>query len=677
MKYKLLALPTLAALALSACNNSNEDPITGTFLDTQVDGLAYVSNGVRSETTKNGGQFFCYLGVTIQFKVGNIDLGSTVCTDTITPLTLAGGNDASADAVVNRLLFLQILDEDDNPSNGIKIASDVAAALPSSLDFTQNATSFNSALAAALPAIADKLGNAYTLRGADATQLAERRVIAKEHFSGALAEMGNIKDAFGGEIAIVAYPLQADTSFFVPYLGDNTAVRADFPNGFYPAVGSGLAYKGKAIDGSLEFYGITDRGPNGDGPAVELTIDGSLYTISKVFPAPNFAPSLGLISVSASGAVVKSMQPLWVDANTKVTGRPLPTGSTGTTGEAPLNDHLVFDAQQANFDLNGLDPESIVIDSARNLLWASDEYGPFIVKIDPANSQVLKRYQPGAGTADLPSVLAKRRANRGMEGLTLDNATGKLHGFLQSPIDDGKATDTADLDADGKSDDTVNVRDYAQLNRWIEFDPDTETSKLYAYPLNFPIAGQKWDRNRSGSTKLGDVVALGGGQFLVIEQGADENKKVRNFIMLVEIPANATDIATIGSELEKNSIDGTTNSITAWADVVKLKKTVLLDLNAAGWLAEKAEGLTLVDAQTIALINDNDFGLRSVLVDADDGIVSGSIEDCSASAAGVLTCKDAPTVVTGRVTRGVDNERPTRLWLIKFAKALSSYRIGG
>jgi hypothetical protein len=183
------------------------------------------------------------------------------------------------------------------------------------------------------------------------------------------------------------------------------------------------------------------------------------------------------------------------------------------------------------------------------------------------------------------------------------------------------------------------------------------------------------DRNRTGSAKLGDVVALANGKFIVIEQGTDSNGKVRNFLMLVEVPVNVTDIASDGIELEKNSIDGSTVSTHPWAGLVTLKKTVLLDLNAIGWSAEKAEGLSAIDGQTLSLINDNDFGLTTTLLDASGKPLGGDITACTVDIKGAIQSNGKCTVnaTSGRVTRGADAERPTRLWLIKLPKALTAY----
>jgi hypothetical protein len=693
LNIQLSFLAITTAFGLTACNNdgdSGTSPVSGVLLDSAAEGVAYTASpSGQNSMTDSTGRFNCQTGDTVTFKIGGIELGKVSCASTVTPLELAGiaawtGTD---DKVNNRLLFVQSLDEDDDPSNGIKVTSAVASSLASkTLDFTKTASSFNTDLAAVLPALADKFGNLYSGRVPNDT----RRNVAKEHFESTLATaLGQsstskvTQASVGGEVGITKYVLSADAALYIPYEGANANAKTDFSGGFFPAVGSGLAYKGKAADGSLEFYGITDRGPNGDSPNAPIPGNTSTTSVTKMFPAPSFTPSIALISLGKDGARVKSLLPIKSDANTKINGRPLPAGTTGSSGEVPLTDGLVFDAAKANFDANGLDPESLIYDASNKVFWTSDEYGPFVVKIDAVSGVILKKYKPGTAATDLPDVLKNRRANRGMEGLTM-SADGKLHGFLQSPIDpldsNGasiKAIDAADLDQDGKKDDTVNVRDFAQFARWMAFDPVTESAKLYAYPLSYPLssAGEKWDRNRTGSAKLGDLVALPNGKFIVIEQGTDGSGKVRNFLMLVEVPATVTDISSDGIELEKNSIDGATASAHPWAGLVTLKKTLLLDLNAIGWSAEKAEGLSVVDGQTLSLINDNDFGLRTTLIDASGKSLEGDITACTVDVSGTILSNGKCTAgaTGGRVTRAFDSERPTRLWLIKLPKALTAY----
>jgi len=645
---------------------------TGTFLDSAVEGLDYTAGGSAKASTNANGEFTCGDAETVVFSAGALVLGSAACGTAITPLNLAGGTDVKADAVVNRLLALQSFDEDRDPSNGIRLTPALKAALTAgALDFSGAADSFNTALNAVLAG----LPAPYNARMVDSN----RRMLAREHFESTLAsrlgapavEASTQTNALGTiGIDVTRYQLQADASFNVPYEGDNEKTKADFPKGFLPAYGSGLAFKGKADDGALEFYAITDRGPNGDGPTAPVPNGGGATSISKVFPAPSFAPSFGIVRIGKTGAVLSSSLPLKLDAKTKITGLP-PQSGVGSTGETPLTDRYVFDAAKANYDANGLDPETMVLDKARNVLWTSDEYGPFIARINIATGVIEKKYGPGSGAADLPLVLAQRRANRGMEGLTLDTADGKLHGFLQSPIDpkDGAGKSIQATPPGGSKTD---VRHIAKFTRWLAFDPATETSKLYAYPID----GSQYDKNRTGNAKLGDVVSLGNGRFIVIEQGARKSDgKVFNKLMLVELPANATDIAAFDHNLEISSITQAPSGAADYSTVVTMRKTELLDLNALGWLAEKAEGLTVVDDQTLALVNDNDFGLSTILLDADGKTVAGSIEDCTVDASGAIIAK-CPAGVTGaRITRGNDLERPVRIWLIKLDRKLGELRL--
>jgi hypothetical protein len=690
----LLMAALLGSSALLAACGSDEDnnvaalpaTTTGVFLDAAVEGLDYTAGTSAKAVTGSKGEFTCKGSEAVAFSVAGIALGSAPCGAIITPLSLAGTTDAGKDPVVNRLMLLQLLDEDGDPANGIKLTPAVKALLANrTLDFNLAPAAFHTALIATLALLPE----AYKTRAVDD----DRRMLAREHFEDTLASQTPTPavqtvvqtGALGSVSAsITRRQVQAADSFFIPYEGSNAAVKAEFPKGFLPSYGSALAFKGKRADGTLEFYALTDRGPNGDGPKVPTIAPATGTSDAKFFPSPGFAPSIGLITVGPAGAVLQSSLPIRFGSAQKATGLSLAPGKVGSSGEVPLGDVAKYDPAKADFSDFGLDTEAIAVDAARGVLWVSDEYGPFILKIDPASGTVLKKYQPGTGAADLPAVLTKRRANRGMEGLALDAASGRLHGFLQSPLSDSLATATF---AESYTGSTVcktdtgtkkRIERYARFTRWVEFDPSTETSKMYAYPLDC----NDYADGRTGNAKLGDMVSLGNGKFIVIEQGADASGKVRNRLMLVEL-GSATNIATAAfnpatSDLEKSSLSGVAELGASYAGVVAMKKTVLLDLNAAGWLAEKAEGLTLVDDSTLALINDNDFGMKTGVFDGTGAPVIGAdVAACTVDAAGAfITDVKAVGCTAGnsaRAARGTANERATRLWLIRFNQKLSGF----
>ena len=673
---RISLLVAVMATLTAGCNSSSDStstpPITGVFIDAAVEGLEYVAGTSAKVQTNAKGEFSCVPGETVAFSVGGVAFGSATCAAVITPLSLAGTTDTKDIKVVNRLLALQLLDEDNDPANGIKITADVRAALNGrTLDFAATADAFNTALTAALQSLPAQ----YKSRTVDS----DRRVLVREHFentlsSGVTAAVTEAVTQTNGVGAVNAtitrYQIQAANNFYVPYEGANSAIKAEFPNGFLPSYGSGLAFKGTAANGDLEFYGLTDRGPNGDGPGVPaLASTGT--TGAKIFPAPSFAPAFGVITVGKNGAILSSSTPIKIGVGTNATGLPLPEGTLGNSGEVPVFEALRYDAaSKATFSLNGLDTEAIAVDKKRNVLWVSDEYGPFILKIDPATGVIARRFAPGSG---LPAIFAKRRANRGMEGMALDAVQDKLHGFLQSPLSDGNALYSV-------TNSQQRVERFARFTRWIEFDPVSETTtRMFAYPLT----GADYQDGRTGNAKLGDVVALGNGKFIVIEQGAAPSGAVFNKLMLVEI-GNATDISAAGfnpttSDLEKSSMGAVPVNGASWANVVTLKKTVLFDLNAAGWLAEKAEGLTVVDANTLALANDNDFGLKTNVYDASGAAISGAdVTACSVNAAGAIissTSVGCNAANSARVARGLDKERPNRLWLIKFSTPLANFSV--
>ena len=194
-----------------------------------------------------------------------------------------------------------------------------------------------------------------------------------------------------------------------PALAYRGADAVAFAGSLPLAVGSGLSFKGyEKGSAALEFWAVTDRGPNADSPEV---LNGGTRYASKLFPVPAFVPTVVQLRVSlAEAAKVGRMLPLR-EAGRAISGLPLPQGAVGASGEIGLDEKL----QPLPYDTLGFDPEGIAADKQGNL-WLVDEYGPFLARVDAASGEIRQRYAPGSG---LPAILAARQPNRGFEGVTV------------------------------------------------------------------------------------------------------------------------------------------------------------------------------------------------------------------------------------------------------------------
>lgn len=151
--FALLLALLLTLLFLTGCGKNNDsdrdnsDYDTGSsfrygyFIDSAVEGLGYTYNG-RTDTTNRDGRFKYSPGGTITFSIGTLELGTATGATTMTPLDLVpGAVDASNQIVNNMLVLIQILDEDGDLNNGIKINSQTAAIVSQhadEIDFDQS-----------------------------------------------------------------------------------------------------------------------------------------------------------------------------------------------------------------------------------------------------------------------------------------------------------------------------------------------------------------------------------------------------------------------------------------------------------------------------------------------------------------------------------------------------------
>lgn len=219
----------------------------GVFLDSPVEGLQYLLNDEKRVTDENG-TFLYADGASVRFKIGNIELGVTQGDSIITPIDLVpAAEDETAPAVINLLRFLQTLDDDGNPENGITITEVIRnLAQNRSVDFNQSQQQFE----ASVQSLINEL-TAATAAGARNLIAAE---VAVDHFRGTLADINNGNaptptpdgDVLSAEQIVeffysrgagvwrsesrTSYQTRVSTTF--PAIGDNPEVEVTSDQGF-------------------------------------------------------------------------------------------------------------------------------------------------------------------------------------------------------------------------------------------------------------------------------------------------------------------------------------------------------------------------------------------------------------------------------------------------------------
>lgn len=157
IKPKLLKMTLLSlSVGLTACGGGGDDNSANTnqntsisvikqgrFIDSAVSGLRYQSGQYSGLTTKSG-VFNYEEGKTISFYIGDIKIGETVPKSMITPVDLVSSASNEVNPfVTNIAVFLQSLDKDNNPDNGIEITESVRqTAIGTTINFNQDSTLF-------------------------------------------------------------------------------------------------------------------------------------------------------------------------------------------------------------------------------------------------------------------------------------------------------------------------------------------------------------------------------------------------------------------------------------------------------------------------------------------------------------------------------------------------------
>ncbi|MCG7207572.1 esterase-like activity of phytase family protein [Streptomyces arenae] len=346
-----------------------------------------------------------------------------------------------------------------------------------------------------------------------------------------------------------------------------------------------------------EYWTITDRGPNG-----QIKVDGKKR---RTFPVPGFDPAIVKVRVTGDRVEVIDAIPVTTSSGKAVTGLSNQAGRD----EAPYS----YDARTAlSYNPNGLDTEGIVR-ADDGSFWLVDEYGPSLVHVS-ARGKVLTRYVPeglnltGADypvVEALPSVFLHRKVNRGFEGLALLPG-GDLVMALQSPLSlpDGDAGDAS------------------RTTRLLRFSPRKKAvTAEYAYRFD-PVNVVDPSEDDTSELKISSIVAVGGDRLLVEER---TDKAARLEVVKLD---RRSDI--LGGAYDDNTTSPSLEQLDdpAAAGVPVLGKRLLVDLNTVPGVPLKIEGVARVDHDTLALINDNDFGMTdgAGAFDAQGRLVDSGIE---------------------------------------------------
>ncbi|MFB6507193.1 esterase-like activity of phytase family protein [Streptomyces sp. NPDC002466] len=327
-----------------------------------------------------------------------------------------------------------------------------------------------------------------------------------------------------------------------------------------------------------EFWTVTDRGPNG-----QIKIDGKKR---RTFPVPGFDPAIVKVRVSGKHLRVVRAIPLTTRSGNPVTG----LSNQSSRDEAPYT----YDARTPlPYDPNGLDTEGIVR-AADGTFWLVDEYGPSLVHVS-ARGRVLARYVPqglGLTGADypvveaLPGVLLHRKVNRGFEGLALLPG-GDLVLAVQSPLS------LPDQDA-GESSRNVRLLRFSTKKHAVTAE--------YAYRFD-PVDVVDPGEDDTSELKISSVVAIGRDDLLV-EERTDKAARLHR----VSLPHGS---GILGSAWDDPTTSPSYEELTdpSASGVPVLRKRLVVDLGKVAGVPGKIEGVAVTGRDTLALINDNDFGM--------------------------------------------------------------------
>jgi len=416
------------------------------------------------------------------------------------------------------------------------------------------------------------------------------------------------------------------------------SLAADFPRGIPLRMGYGLSFIVSESDGSFLLYGLTGRGPTLPGPGVAQ--GGKQVPLpSRIFVQPLYSPALAALRLTDRSVEFVGLWPLRDESGNTL--RALPPGASGPGRFQPLDVEL----KRLDYESDGVFPNGVAKDARRNCLWVSEDYGPSLFKVSPANGRILKRYLPGDSVlgelpGDSPAVP--------VSGLSVSDS-GKVYACLNRPLRIGGVP--------------------AQFVRLMELNPENDLVRHFAYPLD------KDEYESLDLVRVSDLTFVEENRFLVLEQGPGK-KGWMSRVFLADI-TRATNIRRAVDDQDRPvEVVGSSKD---WdgLGLRMARKVLVLDLAVAGMTAERPMSMVLLPGRTtLAVLSRGMWGLRTVLenpVKTGGGQTLTDLGDYVLEPDNSLSAFGRPTQARLRVAGEKSTE--SGLWIFTLPKDPADYKV--
>ena len=351
------------------------------------------------------------------------------------------------------------------------------------------------------------------------------------------------------------------------------------------------------------FWGVGDRGPNiKPGAAASRYGAEQLRPLAaldgvKIMPLPRVGPAIARFRIVDQAIVLEEVIELTDQRGRAITGLPVP-------GAAHAEQEPVYDlaGHPLGTDPGGADTEGIAA-MPDGTFWIAEEYGPSLLRVD-RRGRVLTRWVPqGQGHCfedagypieeKLPPLASARKLNRGFEAIAAaPDGSSVIVGF-QSPLAH------PDRQAHAHS---------RHVRIWELDGVSGDLIAEFVYPLDDPqsfLRDVAAGKVGSDDIKISEFQLIEGRTMLVLERATLTTKIYR-----ITLGREAQAHCSLADPVTRPTLEQMPDSDLRDAGIPVLDKELVFSTDDHPEICGDLEGMILLDAKTLVLSNDSDFGIE-------------------------------------------------------------------